>query len=129
MGGRGQKTSKVLIPIYIFHEKSFSCQARKLADKHEKEAKDIKSTTDMALNQSTIAYNTSKMARDMEEKINKDLKEKSSNVDEAMKLANESRKLIQESKNESNAAIVDGKKLIDEAMEDLSDLKAKEMKG
>ena len=107
----------------------FSCQARKLADKHEKEAKDIKSTTDMALNQSTIAYNTSKMARDIEEKINKDLKEKSSNVDEAMKLANESRKLIQKSKNESNAAIVDGKKLIDEAMEDLPDLKVKEMKG
>ena len=69
------------------------------------------------------------MAREMEEKINEDLKRKSSNVDEAMKLANESRKLIQESKNESNVAIVDGKKLIDEAMEDLPDLKAKEMKG
>ncbi|XP_066935737.1 laminin subunit gamma-1-like [Clytia hemisphaerica] len=103
-------------------------EARKLATKHEKEAGEIQSTTDMALNQSTNAYNTAKMARDMEEKINKELKENVVDVDEAMKLAEESRKLINDSVAESNAAIADGKKLIDEAMEELPDFKAKEMK-
>ena len=83
----------------------------------------------MALNQSTNAYNTAKMARDMEEKINKELKENVVDVDQAMKLAEESRKLINASVEESNAAIADGKKLIDEAMEELPDFKAKEMKG
>ena len=111
------------------YETTIHFQARELADKHEKEAKDIKSTTEMALNQSATAYNTSKMARDIEEKINKDLKEKVVNAEEAMKLANESRELIQNSKVESNAAIADGKKLIDEAMKELPDLKPKEMKG
>ena len=100
-----------------------------MADKHEKEAEDIKSTTEMALNQSTTAYNIANMSRETEEKINKDLKNKVVDVEQAMALANESRGLIEDSKEESNLAIVDGKKLIDEAMEDLPDLKAKEMKG
>ena len=83
----------------------------------------------MALNQSTTAYNTAKMARDMEEEINKELKKNKVDVLEALELANTSRKLIKDSESESNVAIADAKKLIDEAMGELPDLKAKEMKG
>lgn len=96
-------------------------EARKLAEKHEKDAADIKMTTDMAYNTSVDAHKTAREARTKEETINKDLKDMVKDGDEASLLAKESRILIKQAENTSTTALKEAEDLIEEARKPLPD--------
>jgi len=99
-------------------------EARKLADKHEKDSNKIKSTTEKALNSSTTAHETAKDARDAQITTKQDLERMERDSNEAKLLAKESEKLINQAKKSVNESLTDSAKLIDEAKKPLPDLDA-----
>ena len=108
---------------------NFVLQARKLADRQEKESNNIHMIAMVALNNSMVAIDAAQKAKTKEEDLYQKLIGMDNNFEESMTLAKESLVLISEAKNISSIALKDAKDLVIEAKKSLPDFMINKTKG